>query len=271
MSRKYLHMILIGFILTFSACYEPVDGCLDIYASNYAVASDEACVDCCTYPDLILRVIQKYDSLELKKLDTLENDFNQKIVLHDMSFLVNGMHLTTDTGSQYGTEDSIDIHINDSGVASTLRVADDVRLVIPRVYNYNMGQFTEPQAYRTAEFQLGLSVDYERADRDQLPSTQVLINAADTLYNEELGMYSYGRLEVQTDPTDSLTLKVFELQGVDYNFIHVWNIDTSYVKGQNVLVELNMDYRKWLGNIDWSLSDELIQSELRIHFKEMFD
>lgn len=43
---------LLLLILSFAACYEPQDGCLEAWATNYNLLADTPCGDCCTKPKL---------------------------------------------------------------------------------------------------------------------------------------------------------------------------------------------------------------------------
>lgn len=270
MSKKHLNIILFGLAIIFSSCYEESKGCLDIYASNYDVSADEVCDDCCTYPKLILRVIQKYDTLVLSKLDTFENNFNQQFVFHNMMFLVNGFSLEDENNQEFATEDSISISFSENGEIIKKRVLDDVKMIVPATYNYNFGKFVSPHYYNSAHLRVGLNDDYKTAIRELLPESHVLVERADTLYLSDEEGYSMARLEVQTDPTDSMSIKVFDLKGMNFPFEHTWTIDTTFVKGADAQVLMNIDYKKWLGNIDWTLSEEEILNGLKLYFKDMF-
>ena len=56
--------LLFGLILlSLTACYEEVTGCLNPDAANYDLQADEACGDCCTFPSLAVRVTPQWDGV----------------------------------------------------------------------------------------------------------------------------------------------------------------------------------------------------------------
>jgi len=51
---KYFFLFLI--LIFLSSCYEPIDGCVDILSTNYQLDADSECDDCCTFPNLRIRL-----------------------------------------------------------------------------------------------------------------------------------------------------------------------------------------------------------------------
>jgi len=64
-------------ILILSSCYEPIEGCLDPFSSNFRLDADNDCEHCCTYPSVNLNLFHMWDSINLNQvnaLDTITSD-----------------------------------------------------------------------------------------------------------------------------------------------------------------------------------------------------
>lgn len=256
--------------LFLASCYEPQDDCLDVLAKNYSLTADLACEDCCTYPDLTVRVFQKFDTLLVSKLDTFSNTLGQSIVFHNLEILASNFQLLTESGESKSVQDSIDINSIIDGVAVTTRVVDDVILIRPNQFTYELGMFALPDTYKSISLNVGLSDPLNYVVRDDLDEDDVLINNADTLYISQQEGFVFARLEVQTDPTDSLSLVTYDLYGDNLNISHNWSIDTTYIRGNDIQIELYMDYKDWLNDIDWEDDYQTTLSSLELRFKDLF-
>ena len=63
-------LLICGLLAALSSCYEQRSGCLDPDASNYDLQADEACADCCTFPELSVRVTTFWEDEALVIGDT---------------------------------------------------------------------------------------------------------------------------------------------------------------------------------------------------------
>lgn len=269
--RKIITLnILLIICLSIASCYEPEEGCLDVLSSNYSIDADSACEDCCVYPTLSIRVRQQYDTLSVSKLDTFTNSIGQDIVFHNLEILAHDFKMVSVSDQVIAVSDSIDVSSTIDGVEVQSKVPDDVIFIRPTRFSYALGQFTYPDTYKSISMQVGLSDTLNYVDRSELDSEDVLNVEADTLYISETAGFVFARLEVQTDPTDSMSLVTYDLYGDNVNYSHHWNIDTTYVRGNDIEVELLMDYKDWLFDIDWSMEEQAVLSALELQFGSLF-
>ncbi len=78
--------------LLVSACYTPIEGCLDTEATNFDASADKDC--CCKYPLLVLNVENAYDTLIWKPDTAYQNDLGQWFRIRDIVFYVSELKLT---------------------------------------------------------------------------------------------------------------------------------------------------------------------------------
>ncbi|MEL7163724.1 MAG: hypothetical protein AAFN92_23395, partial [Bacteroidota bacterium] len=69
-----------------AACYETNIACLDPDANNYDLLGDEACPDCCVYPELRLDVDRLWDEETFTTVDTFTDGGNNRFRLLNFRF-----------------------------------------------------------------------------------------------------------------------------------------------------------------------------------------
>lgn len=88
---KFIPIILLTGIL--AGCYSRTEGCLDSFAANFDVSSDDACSTCCVYPSLILSIQNRYGDSAFHQNDTLINRFGQKYIILGMRYYMSDFSL----------------------------------------------------------------------------------------------------------------------------------------------------------------------------------
>jgi hypothetical protein len=102
MKKKTLNKVYYIFLSAclFSSCYEPVDDCLDRRASNYNVAADDACDDCCTYPDFRIQFMHVWDSIPVGTNDTFLDVSLNPFVLNQFEYFISEVVLTDENDNE---------------------------------------------------------------------------------------------------------------------------------------------------------------------------
>lgn len=101
-SKRLNFFFIASLIIGLYACAEKQEGCLDVYATNFAFEADIACADCCTYPVFELTVSHYWDSLEaFRYADPIfeQQDSTDTLWINQLGFFVSDIRLHTDTDS----------------------------------------------------------------------------------------------------------------------------------------------------------------------------
>ena len=84
-------------VLSLTSCYEDRVGCLDPDAANYELRADEACPDCCTYPELSIRMIPVWNDTAIVGGDTYEDGAGNTFQLVDFRYYLGDLELLSST------------------------------------------------------------------------------------------------------------------------------------------------------------------------------
>jgi hypothetical protein len=159
------YFIFIMLLYGLQGCYEPQEGCMDVYASNFEVSADRDC--CCTYPQL--RILNDF------VLDT--SDFSQSSFLYDVNntaFLVRnvalGMYDIQISGERNFTAvDSLNI-FRDPSVFSKILMISTRNIVQP------FRTIKEQIVFNSQSLQLGFPEEIDDIPSDSIPGNYILGN-----------------------------------------------------------------------------------------------
>jgi len=233
-------------VLTAVACYENQEGCLDILAENYDVTADTECLDCCTYPDLVLSLTQVNGDTTFSLGDTIVNDLGQQTVIIDMVYFLSGFEIEID-GEAKSVADSMLV----DNEMDTLAITDDAIAVSRTRGSYIVGELRDRGRITEISFDIGIPSEVN-GNTLIVESSNDLTANADTLRNID-NTYSIQRLVLGTgsDLTDTITIEVDASYG---GALVVVEIDTTFALGTDKRIPLTVDYSTWFDGIDFTTS-----------------
>ncbi len=247
-NSKNLNIVfgLLVIMLSLSSCYENVEGCLDPDSTNYNVAADVDCEDCCTYPALSLLVAYVLEETTYNRIDTVTNDIGIEFVIEDAQFYFSEVVLSD------GTDDyRIDKTFEYSDVNGTERIAiDDISLVSPSVFRYLLGTFTQSNDYTSLMISLGVPEIIDKAQSITVPSDHPLVQAGDSLFIVDQNQYVNSWILLRQvgvhDVADTL-----QITGTDFTYVFD-NILISQARGSSLDVNIKIDYEQLILGIDYN-------------------
>ena len=240
--------VRILFVLVISmqmvSCYSPEEGCLDPESTNYAIAGDIECLDCCTYPELNLSVFHESRDTTFKLKDIIRNEFGQQISLLDFVILLSDFEVSVSDNS-FEVEDSISLNTDDG----VMFVKDDVIRVSRSNFTYEIGTIIFEGNADQISFRLGLS-DNLNEDRftneiDDHPLTE----DPDSLFQESSGTYVFQRIKI-AQGNNFLDTVIYDITtAYDVTF----PIDYESIRGENKTIIIEAQYDQWFEGIDFSM------------------
>lgn len=93
---RIMFLFTLGVSLT--SCYERVEGCLDTLSTNFDIASDDTCDDCCIYPAISFQVSHRLGDVKYGFDSIIVNNFGQEVKLNQALFFMSDFKLHTNTG-----------------------------------------------------------------------------------------------------------------------------------------------------------------------------
>jgi hypothetical protein len=259
--------LFISFTLfSFSNCYEPKTDCLDIRATNFNVAADKACSDCCNYPTLKLQINYVFGdtSLNSNTIYTLNGTDSfqittAKMYLSDFQWVTTGNNIkkVIDTIQLYGynqnqtaTNDFVLIHKNNG-------------------FTFNVGHFVEGGIFKQISFKVGLNSIANQTNPTKMPVTHPLNTTRDTvgMYLDSLQGYVFNKIILQKT---NLPQKSVVLQLAQTPVPIVFNENFGISDGFDAIIKIKVDYKKLLQGVDFNQTQAVMQSRMIANTPNIF-
>lgn len=243
--------VLLVLLFSLSACYERVDGCLDIYAANYEANADDPCAaedECCNYPELKLSLSHLFGELPYDNDSVFYfNGTSDSLRFVEIIYYLSGAALSGPDGRLEITNE-VEVEFDPDGESQTIR--DDYVLVeYLKGTQYTWGNFATAGTYDSLHLFLGIPDLLATADPTSLPDNHELSIQSDTMWRTGQG-YALMRLQLvsQANNQDTLTYTLPALgNGLSLSF----PLDTSINFGTTTSIPMQVDYQKWLAGIDF--------------------
>ncbi len=238
--RSLLFLVLGMAVLS---CGKPVEGCLDIRATNYNVSADDPC--CCTYPVLKLVLSHAADSLFQSPDSIYTNLAGQPYRLTGARYFLSDFVFYVRDADPVEVTDSLVLILDDG---SSLRVKDDVVQVQRSLSTYTVGTVITSGWIDSISFQIGLLPGFASVVPADVPADHPLRSPLSGLYSEADGFQSL------TTDLISLSTGSDTLQWTTAMTRRI-TLETSVLAevGYNIEVPVTVDYLKWISEEDLSM------------------
>ena len=258
MSGTIRSSLFLALLACLPACYEPVEGCLDVEAVNYDLEADKNNGEECQYPQIRMALQHRYtkgDTLlrfglvDSVYLDALGNPFR----LNSVRFYLSNFHLIYTDGQEKEVEETIDILIPQPDGSDLPRtIEDNFSLISPRVtQNYVIVTLKESGTLQEIRFAVGVEGLANQADPASFPGTHPLSLQDSSLYFNQDSGYVFQYIELFRDTTAADTIPEILRIGTPAYLQEVrLPVDFRKNRGFHLLLTLQVDYSRWFSQID---------------------
>ncbi len=224
------------------SCSKPVEGCLDIRATNYNVSADEAC--CCTYPVLKLLISHAADTLFQSPDSIYTNQAGQLYRLTGARFFLSDFIFYVRDLGPVEVTDSL-VLIQEDG--SRQRVKDDVIQIQRSLSTYTVGTVVTSGWIDSISFQIGLLPELAAVLPAAVPADHPLRSPLTGLYTEGSGFQSLTTdlISLSTGP-DTLQWSTALTRRITLESAVFAQI------GYNINIPITVDYLHWINEEDLS-------------------
>lgn len=260
-SKGFLLGLGIALILTISACYEPIEGCLDVTAKNFQVDADLECPDdCCIYPSLKLvlqhRVGTLGNSVSIRYLDSIYTDVQrQPFRLEHMQYYLSNFTLHTTAGDEVKVSDRLTVQsYNTDGSLTENQLIDDFLLINPSFStSLTVGELRTPGEFEAVSFSLGLEELANRTDTSSVEEGHPLGAIDDPMFLDKDQGFAFLKASILRDTLAADTIPTTVLvsgadQRLDYFIPFGQPFDLN--PGFNINITLHINYATWLNAIE---------------------
>jgi len=261
---------LLWLILLVAACYEPETGCLDIEATNFNASADDPCPDCCTYPNLRFEIKHVFGDTVLPFGTHFTLDSIDYFILRSWQFYLSELKLIV-AGDTIGVLDTISLVLDQNGLITKELVEDNYAIGSRSIFSINMGTIKYSGFIEDIRFQVGLDAQSNQTAADSMPSGHPLAIQADSMFFDEDRGYIFNKIQFQRDTTTGSSTTTLEI-GTDANLVLLnFPFNQSIIQGDNITVNLQLDYKLWLKGINFVTdSDEIIMAKIVANTPEAF-
>ncbi len=236
---KYLFFLS---LLVITSCYENVEGCLDITAVNYNAAADVDCEDCCSFPQLQLRINSSVDSLGFSRETKYVRDETDTLIFHDIYLLLSEFILQGEDQSYRVTD-----NFSFDGVNV---VTDDLLFEDFTSSTSSIGTIIVNDSLLTASFQVGLNEAVDDKDND-FSEYAVIEELIDSMYFNSTDNLVFFRLDYShITGIDTIQQQVL-VSGQDQVFSETFSVEQDINYGENIVITLDLDVLNLFSGIDF--------------------
>ncbi|TNE66990.1 MAG: hypothetical protein EP344_02140 [Bacteroidetes bacterium] len=248
-------VILLG-IVWLASCYEPREGCLDIEATNFDAAADNNC--CCTYPELKINLLPRYDTLVWKPDTAYEYASGKWFRLKQAVFYLSAFELLQ-SGQSYPVSDTLAFSVWDAA-GDTLQqtLTDDYVLIRRTQVKYSAGTFRPSGQFGSVRFRVGLQDAPNRIIPGLVPAGHILAPQAEQLWlGRDTGFVALKliltRDTFSTTPPDTLVFHRPDFDNLVIQKDGIFNHESGY----DMELDLTTDFREMFRDVDLSSGDKV--------------
>lgn len=228
----------------------PTDGCRDIDAANYSVLADQACDDdCCSYPKLTLLASHRMGDTVWVRDSVYHNSLGQPYDIGYIVMVVSDVRLTTGTDTIRMRER---VEVIRSGVDRSF--VDDFTIVSTGEFRFEVGSFITNGPVDQLLLRFGSAV---------LPLDAVVspTNYTGLSYPDSLLVLGdlYPAAVVYFDSIGTRADEVVAIASMDVVSLQ---LDTTLQRGRGLSVEVNLDYQRWLSDIDFDAPPDAVSHNI---------
>jgi len=257
-------VLLLLVVFCLSGCYEPIPGCLDTRATNFALDADEACPDCCTFPQLRVRFdnVWSYSGEVVPlRLDTFYLDANNNpFRLQRIRFYWSDLALSLSNGETLMITDSLDLSIASGTDTSMITAQDDYLFAdIDRATRSIALNTIAPSGVLTSlGATFGIREPVNSAITTSVSNSHPLAPKPGQMnLGAEVG-YIFAKIEYFQDTTAIDTIpRVINIYGAD--FLRELQLDlpvpTIFIEGFDPVLVIENDVSRWFSGINVRQTD----------------
>ena len=255
---KFPEPLLFLFLaLFFQNCQTPIEGCLDVRATNFDVTASKDCNKTCqcTYPSLVISAKYKMDTSDFYLDSTYTNDMNQKFRMVSAQMYLSDFQLIDNKNTVFRTIDSVAL----TRATDTIKVLNNYALVGKAVgFDFTIGAFNGTGLFSTFKFRVGLDAIAAQTVPSKMPTTHPLSTKADSMYISSTKQYIFNKfiLAYGTNFKDTLRIKIMTPK--DLTIVK----PLSFTEGSNAKIPLTINYLKFFSGVNFSDAQNLIENKI---------
>lgn len=263
MSLKSLYFI--GLCLLCTACYQDVEGCLDVNASNLDLDADFSCPnnDCCTYPSLSLAVTQLLNGERIRSDSFYRDAANNQYRLNLLRYYLTELVLNEANGNVVTPVDFVEFGLVSPAGDTSFQLLNDNLVLISSASSssQSFGNFLGAEVSQSLSGKLGVDGLYRQVFPASAPANHPLSFQANRMHYGRDSSYLQLKLEYELiQGADTLRRAVNVLGTQEVVLLFPGNY--AIPRGVNVTIEVEAELAILLSGIDLAGENSSIVNQL---------
>jgi hypothetical protein len=259
-------LFVFGFSIFLAACYQPKEGCLDLWATNFSIDADESCDDCCTYPKLKVALLNRLTAnnpdgiFNLDSLYPTPFDESRFFKISDVKFYLSSLELIKTDGSQVTVSDSTwaDLSSNPAGVSGVWLRSSLAWLNRRNSNTASLGSALTEGSFSGVSFYIGLTGLEPYAIPDSMPLGHPLaLQPPDSTNWAPSTGYLFNQIEFFRDTLSTTPKSVIKITAPDAVLVDI-SAGFELRRGRDITVNLRVNYLDWFAGVDFSRDDDSV-------------
>ena len=243
---KTLKFLILIFLCSFVACFDPQEGCLDVSASNFDPTADENC--CCTYPNFKVQMVYRFGEDNFNLDSFYLNNLNQELAIKNVQFYLSDFKLIDENNDALIANEKVEVYWNNNGSVQVDSIKDDIILVNSSFMEEVIGTTDMPNDFQGIELYFGLKDTANCVIADSMASAHPLGPKTDSLFIYPDGKYNFAIIELEDNNGQVYNFELGSngliLIALDY-FISIGN-------GEEASIPLIVDFEEWLTDVNFN-------------------
>jgi len=245
------------------SCYKNVEGCIDPESTNYAIAADILCEDCCTYPKIKLNVFHQNADTTLFLGDTITNNLGQEYKILKYAYLLSDFQMQTSDEEVHEVTDRI--ALDDMG--KVVSDKDDVIRINRSGFSYELGTIIFDGIGDQLSFVVGVEGPISTLPFSEVIAEHPLTTDPDSLYSDEDEMYTSLRIRIAQGPSfeDTIVYNLTETSMITFP------LKFESVRGADKTLIIEAQYDKLFTDVDFTtMTTSQVQSKMQSNVVNIF-
>ena len=241
-----------------SACYEDNVACLDPDATNYDILADEACPDCCEFPVFSLDVARRWADSSFRTTDVYPDGAGNQIRVLDFRVYLTELGLSTATETLPEPLNEIEVGVLSGG--DTVLTDFNANLALletnTTATSRDIGRLrVGTEALTQVQGRLGTAPDYPAIVPATAPAASPLSTQAGLLnFNDGAGYLTASARYLLVATNDTVRVDLYDSTPFALRFPG----PLAPLRGVDLTLEIDADYREVFGTIDLSADRETV-------------
>ncbi len=253
----YLYIIIFSSILTFQNCLQPIEGCLDVNATNFDVTAgkdcDKSCT--CTYPSLVISANYVSGTNNFNYNTTYINNVGDSFRLVSAQMYLSDFQLVNDKNITIRTTDSVAL----TRATDTIKVLNNYALIGKSVgFDFTIGTFNSTDKFTKIKFRVGLDDVALKTIPSKMPTTHPLSTKSDSMYISSQSQYIFNKFVIAKGSNFKDTLRLNIITPKDLEFVKA----LSFPLGFNARIPLTINYLQFFKDVKFSEPENQIRQKI---------